>query len=103
MAFVTGSQVYGTPHDKSDVDLVVLLPSAVIEALRVHSEDKGTLRFGKLNVLALAEGVVEHEEFYAKWEKVTQELIERKPVTREQAIEARIAAGIGCLPKGVYE
>lgn len=103
MAFITGSRVYGTPNDTSDVDLVVLLPSAVIETLRNYSEDKHTLRFGKLNVLALDESQAEHVEFYQKWETVTNGLIERKPVTRDEAIEARRAAGLSNLPKGCYE
>ena len=58
-AFLTGSVVYGTPNEDSDVDLVILTTPDVISVLRTISDSTKTtasgarqLRFGDLNIVA---------------------------------------------------
>ena len=51
-AFLTGSRVYGEPHDESDIDLVILVDYKALKALKNFSESKKTIRFGKLNIIA---------------------------------------------------
>lgn len=85
-AFVTGSQVYGTPTEQSDIDLCVTLCTSDANLLRKLADacDGSTgdsLRFGKLNLLIL--GLTE----FAAWDQATTELCTMKPVTREKAVE----------------
>lgn len=92
-AFVTGSHAYGTPHEESDIDLVVLVSEADLNRLMiVGTQDEtvreyrkktwGTpLRFGGLNLLCCTT-----EAQYRTWRKGTAMLKQRKPVTREQAV-----------------
>lgn len=91
-AFLTGSQVYGTPHEKSDIDLVVLVSQPELEILAAHHRSdsdpevyKGmtstALRFGKLNLLCVTD-----EADLAVWRSGTDELVARKPVTRPEAV-----------------
>lgn len=91
-AFVTGSHAYGTPHDQSDVDLVVLLESSRdLDLLRKIADndskineqyDGVCLRFGKLNLLCTLSQI----DFDIWWEG-TEDLILKKPVTRDVAVE----------------
>lgn len=91
-AFLTGSQVYGTPHEKSDIDLVVLVsPSDLKTLCTLHSDapaedyegvTSSAIRFGKLNLLC-----VTTPEDLAVWREGTDELTARKPVTRPEAVE----------------
>lgn len=92
-AFVTGSHAYGTPTKASDVDLVIeITPEAlaILEDLADAQKSGGSagcrhttpLRFGLLNLLCCR-----HADAYVAWQKGTEELIERKPVTRGEAIE----------------
>lgn len=62
MAVITGSHAYGTPDDKSDLDLVVLVDHRTERILNKHSESQGTIRFGKLNVIT-----VTNPTDYAYW------------------------------------
>ncbi len=101
-AFITGSSIYGTMHKDSDIDIVVLMPKPVLEHLMKYSDNQYVMRFGKLNILGLDAANTTHVNFYDVWMKVTKDLIARKPVTREQAIQARKDAGIGNLPDGAY-
>ena len=95
-SFITGSHAYGTPHEDSDVDLVVRMPVFPAMALAVLSganqarlehelneyQDDGSfsMRFGKLNLICCYD-----DRAYANWLEGTSELSLRKPVTRGEA------------------
>lgn len=90
-AFITGSYAYGTPHPKSDVDLVVFCNSETSQRLYdlfpVHNPSHNpsvdeSVRCGKLNIIQ-----VTTQAEYDHWWQGTQELIARKPVTRDEAIQ----------------
>lgn len=105
-AFITGSRAYGRPSRKSDVDLVVLVCPAELEILKELADsrdedrkgeggdsdagpraggDSASLRFGRLNLLAVTDPVA-----YAVWQKGTRLLkreSERKPVDRDLAVK----------------
>jgi hypothetical protein len=96
---LTGSQVYGVPTEKSDIDVVLMLPQALVEFLELVSEQGSTppgstsLRFGRLNLI-----IPDDWKSLAVWKEGTEKLKKRKPVSRGDAIELftqlRIAAGI---------
>lgn len=92
-AFLTGSRAYGTPREDSDIDLVVMMPASQLRRLNeLIGEDADSemryegmkpgacVRFGKLNLI-----VVTGDEDYQAWREGTDELITRKPVTRDEA------------------
>jgi predicted nucleotidyltransferase len=93
-SFLTGSRVYGTPRQDSDIDLVVLVSEGDLIALSkladelkdlespggAYYEDGTSLRFGKLNLLCVTE-----EKHFDVWRKGTEELMLIAPVTREHA------------------
>lgn len=91
-ALLTGSRVYGTPHEKSDVDLVILMDPNDASCLgSIMGAEKGepddcypTIQFkaGMLNVI-----VETNPEKLSAWKKGTAMLAERAPVTREDAVE----------------
>jgi len=89
-AILTGSYAYGTPTEKSDIDLVVLVNEPTWRLLRTQADRSGdsdadngdSLSFGKLNLLCVWD-----ERDFAVWARGTAELIARKPVTRAQAVE----------------
>lgn len=83
--FLTGSHAYGTPNENSDIDFCVLVND--VQFFWTNSMEKG-IRFGKLNLIAFSS-----IEKYMRWKDVTNSLIARKPVTRDEAIEAFKAAG----------
>jgi hypothetical protein len=102
--FLTGSQAYGCPTAKSDVDLVVLVTPATLTALqrladpepepaapRGTDSDPGTpghdraltasLRFGRLNLICVTDPIA-----YGVWAKGTAQLEARlEPVGRDEA------------------
>ncbi|MCI0537693.1 MAG: hypothetical protein L0Z50_20965 [Verrucomicrobiales bacterium] len=88
-AFVTEGYVYGTPTEKSDIDLVICISKedfALLESLadgdsKGYGCHVGSLRFGKLNLVCIDECEME------PWKAATDELIARKPVTREEAVK----------------
>jgi len=97
MAFVTGSVRYGEPTDESDIDLVILTDreSAVGLILQCDSENASeyipeddsedittAIRFGVLNVILHT-----CPKKYEAWKKGTQEMIEKRPVTRAEAVD----------------
>ena len=94
MAFLTGSHAYGTPHDDSDVDLVVLVTEEDFEKIRNLAEGPKemddqyvkngscSLRFGNLNLLCFFS-----RERYKKWKETTKDLMKRAPVTRRFACD----------------
>jgi hypothetical protein len=89
-SFVTGSIAYGIANKDSDCDLVILVSKLDMHRLIDISEDfddYGTdcttacLRFGRLNLI-----VVTQEKDFDIWKEGTEELIARRPVTREEAV-----------------
>lgn len=93
-SFVTGSHAYGTPNENSDIDLVVLLEGSDTFKLIEHADsnngclngsggpDDVSLRFGKLNLIVLAD-----EEKFHLWKAATDTLTARRPVTRQEAVD----------------
>ena len=85
-AFVTGSYAYGTPTDRSDLDVVVLVEDDETSTLLQQHADtqKGStpdsLVFGKMNLI-----IVGSRAWYDCWYDGTQALIARRPVTRDEA------------------
>lgn len=96
-AFLTGSRVYGTPREDSDLDMFVYCPDQATLDLLTESADDETigcadddydgesanrviLRFGKLNLLCTTK-----KADYAAWKDGTALLTSRKPVTRDEA------------------
>lgn len=93
-AFITGSRAYGVPREDSDLDLVVLLSTEDGNTIWKLSEEGPAVRFGMLNLIVYPDCDSEREKF-RKWFEVTEELKRRSPVTREEAIKALQAEGIG--------
>lgn len=117
--FLTGSHAYGTPNDKSDVDLAVFVPEpdfGTFQRLNYLAERRGKeggdypegtacFRFDRLNLL-----VFKDELQFDAWRVATAELIARKPVTRFDAAkhidqrinqaEADFAAGVERIISG---
>jgi hypothetical protein len=113
-ALFTGSQVYGNPGPKSDIDIVVLVTEDELAIIaRVADSDSRNLskwtelegadyfitqssvvaERGKMSPLtaSLRFGklnllCVTNEEAFQVWEEGTAELSERAPVTRETAV-----------------
>jgi len=89
-AFIAGSYAYGTPTEKSDLDLVILADSTTLALLIAASDEPNinpnypsvSLRFGKLNLLVCTE-----QSHYDVWQRGVEELRAKAPVTREEAIE----------------
>lgn len=126
-AFCTGSQVYGTPHEESDLDLVIYAPDEdtqrllrlfatgaiardVIHAPPYTSDGSFSLRFDRLNVM-----VCTSQAAYKAWRQGTGLLVDRTvaedpqggavrfvPVTREEAVRVfdscRAAYGLAPRP-----
>ena len=90
---LTGSHAYGTPHEASDIDLVLLLDNPyddcdIYRLLRAYNEKfngendyPGTIRYGMLNLI-----LCENPETFDIWVRATNLLKEFAPVTREQAV-----------------
>lgn len=96
-SFLTGSFRYGTPHEHSDVDLVVLVAEADMlmlmnvarmtsdepaQAVDYGEDDTACLRFGRLNLICCT-----RLRDFETWRRGTEDLAERKPVTRTEAVE----------------
>lgn len=100
-AFITGSRVYGIPHDESDVDLVIPCSSATAFDLTRYADNKRevydrmdadnrhesggchtpSLRFGVLNLIC----VLEKDEWII-WKSGTEYLCKQKrKITRREA------------------
>ncbi len=95
LPFITGSRAYGEPTDKSDVDLVVLIDSEMMDALRPFCDNSipnnqfeyedqgiGCLYFGKLNIIPVC-----HPGLYDVWKNATEFLKTQAPVEREDAVK----------------
>lgn len=87
-AFITGSRAYGTPRPDSDIDLVikcshddlVLLNSFGGKSTWNPNNVSANLHFDNLNIIAISSDIV-----YEAWRLTNEELLKRKPVTRETA------------------
>lgn len=88
-AFLTGSHVYGTPTEESDVDLVVFMEereAAKLWGLQDGEKNGGVIRFGKLNIIPCSS-----RERFNDWKRGTEELVKRskelgRPMTRAEAV-----------------
>lgn len=98
-AFVTGSQVYGTPRPDSDIDIKVFMfprSQADINLLGSLADEYvaeyNLVRFGKLHMQLITDPI----EFTA-WREATERLRSMKPVTNREATDLinhyRLAAG----------
>jgi hypothetical protein len=86
-AFITGSRVYGTPTETSDLDLVVLMDRESRDTL--IKEFGLPIRCGKLNIIALTDEV----EMLA-WKKAKEVCVaaaKSGPITRDYAVEVHKA------------
>jgi predicted nucleotidyltransferase len=93
MPFLSGSRAYGTPREDSDVDVVMLVNHRLGSMLCAMSDEGPSCRFGKLNLVLFGADSDEGVYLFHDWRKTTEELILRKPVTRDEAIEAFQKAG----------
>lgn len=95
-SFITGSQAYGQPTEKSDIDFVVLVSESELDTLRRMADkvlegrensdadgeaSSASLMFGRMNLIA-----VTNETDFAIWKHGTERLRQQKPVTRDMAI-----------------
>lgn len=89
-AFITGSQIYGTPTPDSDVDLVVLMePDAGFDLATLFGAEieRGKNNYPGAQFLAGSLNIIlctDTDEFDI-WQRGTCELEARKPVTRDEA------------------
>jgi len=98
-AFLTGSHAYGTPNNKSDIDLVIYTNKKTSEELAKLSdedsalgnngyreEDARSLRFGDLNLLCVTDQI-----HFDIWREATRYMKQLKkkgaPISRQRAIE----------------
>lgn len=98
-ALLTGSQVYGTPHADSDIDLVLrvsvlelnlLINTKGADLIHIYPDnDSASLKFGKLNLIC-----VTSDKMYDVWVNGTAHLVEQKPVTRSEAIQHFASLGV---------
>lgn len=89
-AFLTGSQVYGTPNEASDVDLVVCASEGALEWLidlagehiepEEYNDGSISIRCGKLNLIVLSDPAE-----YERWRLATHLLLGVKPVSKLDA------------------
>lgn len=93
-SFITGSYRYGTPTDKSDIDLVVYVDKGTQGLLEDYNENENEqeledcygpryapVRFGRLNLIL----ITDKKEFKI-WERCSNDLERKKPVLREEAV-----------------
>lgn len=88
-AFLTGSQVYGTPTAESDVDVVVQMTAEEMDKLAPLSEGSfsfdeygcgRSFRFGKLNLIAISS-----DRLFELWRDSTEACKAIKPVNKIEA------------------
>lgn len=88
-AFLTGSRVYGTPTEESDVDLVVQMTATEMDKLGWFAEEAfgfdeygcgRSFRFGKLNVIAIS-----GDKLFQLWKESTEACEAIKPVNKVEA------------------
>lgn len=96
-SFLTGSRVYGIPHEDSDIDLVVFFEnrttywqlSEFAEPIHPNNHPSASdeeaypsLRFDSLNIIPVFES-----ELYEAWKSGTEFLRDEKPVSKKRAYE----------------
>lgn len=94
LAFLTGSQVYGTPNHDSDYDLVIRCDSETKQILIDQSDnEKMPCMFGKLNIIFAT-----NDKEYHTWRAARDKCKKIAPISRELAYqiheEVRQAYGI---------
>lgn len=89
-AFVTGSRAYGEPREDSDIDLCILV-DRFPQAFEEHYQQDGSgggdglsFRVGEINFLMFFPC---EQHVFAAWKEATDELEQRRPVTRDEAIK----------------
>jgi hypothetical protein len=97
--FLTGSRVYGTPTPESDMDMVMfidyfnlnlLINSGICDKVNIFPHDGSVgIKIGKLNLICLTK-----QESYKIWLDRTNILLNKAPVTREDAIAELEAGGV---------
>ena len=93
-SFITGSHAYGIPKPDSDLDLVVLVSSKEATLLwQQKDEGSKSPRYNKLNLIIFETEKEGDVDRYVLWKQINDELIARKPVSREEAVEAFKASG----------
>lgn len=95
-SFITGSRAYGTPTADSDVDLVVVVNTTDIKLLWEFKQDEHRLMFGKLNLVCFNVDNPDDMCRFERWLAVHNDLVLRRPVTKEEAIAAFRAADAEC-------
>lgn len=88
-AHLGGSRMYGTPSEDSDVDLCILVSFEEAKILGANADEPRQIkpgagsfpvRYGNLNIIVCVD-----PDVYAKWLKGRNQLIDKAPVTREEA------------------
>jgi len=98
-AFLTGSQVYGSPRVDSDVDLAILVTEKEANILRACADHAWPCRYGNLNlIIFISDDGSDGPERFIAWKKGTNRLISEAPVSRAHAIEVLDAEGA----RGLY-
>ena len=90
-SFITGSRVYGTATEESDIDLVILCSPEDKKMLTALSDTgKMPTRYGKLNLCILDSSDYDEKKKFELWAAANVELKARAktaPVSREEAME----------------
>ena len=94
-AFLTGSHAYGSPGPDSDIDVVIPVSTDLDNFLWSAACEAGepTVRHGKLNLITFDTTTPDGRRKFDTWKTVNDQLVARKPVTREQAVKAFQAVG----------
>lgn len=98
-ALLTGSRAYGTPRTDSDVDVVLRVTQAELDALlsaipaenvrKYPENDSVSLWFNKLNLICITS-----DKYFQIWEDGTAALMAKAPVTRDEAIAEFNSRGV---------
>jgi hypothetical protein len=87
-SFITGSHAYGIPTEDSDIDIAVCLTRDEIVKLWQMSDSKSKLMFGKINLVCFNFDDEEDMQRFEKWKTTNDSLVAKRPVTKEEAIQA---------------
>ena len=91
-AFITGSRAYGTPHEDSDLDLVVFTDTQTILKMLEFIGDEHQLNYQTPNSTQFTVGglnfiMTNDYAIYRAWLDGTKVLKTKAPVSRETAIK----------------
>ncbi len=93
--FLTGSRAYGIPRDDSDWDFVIHQPSGSLDVsipgacVNHHNPYHYSVKHGPLNLMVFRDLTA-----FEKAKELTDELIRRKPVTRDEAVAVFQKSGL---------